>query len=170
MRIYEGSPRQDFEEVLRSIGAYLDAKGMREVLVAETDAGFIVQGLVIKSTSSSWGDAMGHVVKETLTLLDDDIARFMDDAIARRGHDSAETPDQYESALRVIGRYLDGHHPRDIFFFEQDGAYVLRLLEMDQSGFHHELVEFTKDDIVEMTSRAPALRKPAQTPSTAKPR
>ena len=45
MRIYEGSPRQDFEEVLRSVGAYLDDKGMREVLVAETDVGFIVQGL-----------------------------------------------------------------------------------------------------------------------------
>ena len=29
MRIYEGSPRQDWEEVLRSIGAYLDERGMR---------------------------------------------------------------------------------------------------------------------------------------------
>ena len=31
MRIYEGSPRQDWEEVLRSVGAYLDDKGMRGV-------------------------------------------------------------------------------------------------------------------------------------------
>ena len=43
MRIYEGSPRQDWEEVLRSIGAYLDDKGMRAVIFIETDAGFIVQ-------------------------------------------------------------------------------------------------------------------------------
>jgi hypothetical protein len=168
MRIYEGSPRQDFEEVLRSVGSYLDDRGMREVLVAETDVGFIIQGLVIQSTTSSWGDSLGHAAKETITLLDDDIAKFMDDAIARRGHDAA-TPDHYESALRVIGRYLDEHHPRDIFFFEQQGAYVLRLLESDQTGFHHSLVEFTKDDITEMTSQAPALRKPAQSPSTAKP-
>ena len=71
---------------------------------------------------------MGHASKETVTLLDDDIAKFMDDAIARRGNDGA-TPDHYESALRVIGRYLDEQRPRDIFFFEQEGAYVLRLLE-----------------------------------------
>ena len=30
MRIYEGSPRQDWEEVLRSVGAYLDDRGMRK--------------------------------------------------------------------------------------------------------------------------------------------
>ena len=47
MRIYEGSPRQDFEEVFRSIGAYLDRRGMKEILLAEAPDGFIVQGLVL---------------------------------------------------------------------------------------------------------------------------
>ena len=49
MRIYEGSPRQDFEEVLRSIGAFLDQRGMRDVLLVEAPDGFIVQGLVVRS-------------------------------------------------------------------------------------------------------------------------
>ena len=47
MRIYEGSPRQDFEEVFRSIGAFLDQRGMRDILLLEAPDGFIVQGLVI---------------------------------------------------------------------------------------------------------------------------
>ena len=47
MRIYEGSPRQDFEEVFRSIGAFLDQRGMQDVLLIEAPDGFIVQGLVI---------------------------------------------------------------------------------------------------------------------------
>ncbi len=34
MRIYDGSPRQDFEEVFRSIGAFLDSRGMRDILIA----------------------------------------------------------------------------------------------------------------------------------------
>ena len=51
MRIYEGSPRQDFEEVFRSIGAFLDQRGMREVLLAEAPDGFIVQ--------NSWGPTWG---------------------------------------------------------------------------------------------------------------
>ena len=46
MRIYEGSPRQDFEEVFRSIGAFLDQRGMKDVLLLEAPDGFIVQGLV----------------------------------------------------------------------------------------------------------------------------
>lgn len=159
MRIYEGSPRQDFEEVLRSIGAYLDEKGMKEVLVAETDTGFLVQGLIIQGTSSTWGDSMGQTAKETLTLLDDDIAKFMDDSLARRGVGEGEVPDRYESALRVIGRYIDEQRPRDIFFFEQDGAYVLRLLKVSQARIHHELVEFTPDDLADLIARAPALRR-----------
>ena len=46
MRIYEGSPRQDFEEVFRSIGAFLDQRRMTEVLLVEAPDGFIVQGIV----------------------------------------------------------------------------------------------------------------------------
>ena len=34
MRIYEGSPRQDYEEVLRSIGAFVDQRGLHEILLA----------------------------------------------------------------------------------------------------------------------------------------
>jgi hypothetical protein len=45
---------------------------------------------------------------------------------------------------------------------------VLRLLQADQTGFHHALVEFMKDDITEMTTRAPTLRKPAPSSSAAK--
>lgn len=164
MRIYEGSPRQDFEEVLRSVGAYLDAKGMREVLVAETDTGFIVQGLVITTATGGWGESMGQSKKETLILDDDQVGQFMDEALAHRGGPADTVPDHYESALRVVGRYIDEVKPRDAFFFEQDGAYVLRLLQVDQSGIRHTLVEFTRDDITDMIARAPALRRGSQAP------
>jgi hypothetical protein len=158
MRIYEGSPRQDFEEVLRSIGVHLDLVGMREVLLLEVEDGFIVQGLVIEGAAGVWSEAYGQVLKKTLTLRDDELSSFMDEALAKRGQGKDQAPDHYQSALRVIGRYLDAQRPRDIFFFEQDGAYVLRLLHADQTGSHHELVEFTSDDIAEMVSRAPVLR------------
>jgi hypothetical protein len=166
MRIYEGSPRQDFEEVLRSIGAYLDSRGMREILVVETDTGFVVQGMVIQSATSTWGDTMGTAVKETLSVADDDVSRFMDEAVARRGEaNAAHIPDHYESSLRVIGRYIDDVKPRDVFFFEQDGAYVLRLLKTGQTGSHHELVEFTREDVADLIARAPARRRGAGKPA-----
>jgi hypothetical protein len=163
VRIYEGSPRQDYEEVLRSVGAYLDDKGMREILVAETEISFIVQGLVIEASTGS-GESMGQGRKETLTLADDDVGTFMDQALANRGEPPDTVPDRYESALRVIGRWIDEQKPRDIFFFEQEGAYVLRLLRVDQAGYRHELVEFTKTDVDEMIANAPALRRGSQAP------
>ena len=164
MRIYEGSPRQDFEEVFRSIGAFLDQRGMRDVLLVEAPDGFIVQGLVMTSGGSGgWNEGMGTQVKETLTFLDEDIARFMDEAAARRGKDEPTTPHvagHYENAFRVLGRYMDEQQPKDVFFFEQEGAFVVRLLHSTQAGHHHELAEFTRDDITEMVARGPTLRQP----------
>jgi hypothetical protein len=162
MRIYEGSPRQDFEEVFRSIGAFIDQRGMKDVLLLEAPDGFIVQGVVVSGTSGgTWSDSMGSQSKETLTFLDDDIARFMDEAIARRGNDTpADGPPAgyYENAFRVVGRYMDEQKPRDVFFFEQDGAFVVRLLMGSQAGSRHILAEFTRDDIESLVSQGPALR------------
>ena len=162
MRIYEGSPRQDFEEVLRSIGAVLDQRAMREISLTETPDGFIVQGLVLDQGGSSWTESYGQQHKETLQFVDDDIARFMEEGVARREQptpvQSHADAGQYESALRVIGHYIDQQHPRDVFFFEQEGAYVLRLLMATQVGARHQLVEFTRDDIGQLVAQAPAGR------------
>ena len=62
MRIYDGSPRQDFEEVLRSIGAYMDQRGMKDVLVMEAPDGFIVQALAhVGGSTGAWSESMGQV-------------------------------------------------------------------------------------------------------------
>jgi hypothetical protein len=164
MRIYEGSPRQDFEEVFRSIGAFIDQRGMREILLVEAPDGFIVQGVVTAGAAGgAWSESMGSQAKETLTFLDDDIARFMEESIARRGKPGPEPQRDagfYETALRVIGRYMDEQKPRDVFFFEQDGAFVVRLFLGGQTGSHHILAEFTRDDITQLVTQGPTLRVP----------
>ena len=173
MRIYEGSPRKDFEEVFRSIGAFLDQRGMKDVLLLEAPDGFIVQGLVLSGQSAgTWSDSMGAQNKETLTFLDDDIARFMEEAAARRGQEPpppSHLAGYYETAFRVLGRYMDEQKPKDVFFFEQGGAFVVRLLMSGQQGSHHELSEFTRDDIDELVARGPALRHPDPQKEVANP-
>ncbi len=160
MRIYEGSPRQDWEEVLRSVGAYLDERGMRAVVFIETDTGFIIQGTSISNAAgSTWGESMGKVVRETITVDDEQIGKFMDDALARRGQAPDPLPNHYEAQLRVIGRFFDEKKPRDLFFFELDGAYIARLTVAGQAGSTYELVEFTVEDIAELIAKAPALRR-----------
>jgi hypothetical protein len=162
MRIYEGSPRQDFEEVFRSIGAFLDRRGMRDILLLEVPDGYVVQGLVLtQGGGGAWSETVGSVTKETLTYLDEDIAKFMEEAVKRRGTgDPAGTAQagSHERALRVIGRWIDEQKPRDTFLFEQDGAYVVRLLTSGQSGSHHVLAEFTPEDVDGLIAQAPSLR------------
>jgi hypothetical protein len=163
MRIYEGSPRQNYEEVLRSIGAFLDQRGMREVLLVEAPDGFVVQGLIVDTASvGTWSEHLGVQAKETFTFLDDDIARFLEEGHARRDNvQRAVTWGQagyYEQAFRVVGRYLDEQKPRDIFFFEQEGAFVLRLLMGAQTGSRHLIAEFTRDEVEAMIAQAPDLR------------
>jgi hypothetical protein len=163
MRIYDGSPRQDFEEVFRSIGAFVDQRGMREVLLLEAPDGYIVQGLAISGSSTgAWSDSVGHIVKETLTFLDEDIARFMEEGVARRGQGASGAgtgrAGYYEAAFRVLGRYMDDQKPKDVFFFEQEGSFVLRLMVSGPTGIGHVLAEFTREDIEEMVSRGPSLR------------
>ena len=117
MRIYEGSPRQDFEEVFRSIGAFLDSRGMRDILVLEVAEGFVVQGLVAAGTASAsaWSETVGTITKETLSFFDDDIAKFMEEAAARRGNPAPDDPGvgAHERALRVVGRWIDEQKPKD---------------------------------------------------------
>jgi hypothetical protein len=173
MRIYEGSPRQDFEEVFRSIGAFIDQRAMHEVLLVEAPDGFIVQGIVVAGASGgAWSESLGAQTKETLTFLDDDIARFMEESVARRGKPAPELErdaGDYETAFRVLGRYMDEQKPRDVFFFEQDGAFVVRLLMGGQTGSKHVLAEFTREDIAEMVARGPNLRTPDPTPKSGAP-
>ena len=127
MRIYEGSPRQDFEEVFRSIGAFLDSHGMRDILLLEVPDGFIVQGLVTAGASAGRRGRRpsARITKETLSFLDDDIAKFMEEAAARRGLGRSRAGQG--RALRAGAprhRPLDGRRssPKDVFLFEQDGV------------------------------------------------
>ncbi|MBA3687678.1 MAG: hypothetical protein H0W81_02395 [Chloroflexi bacterium] len=169
MRIYEGSPRQDWEEVLRSIGAFADRERMKELLLLELDAGFILQGMGLPQAGART-ESEGSLTKITRELPDDEVAELMDVATSNRTDAAPGTPhteiaNYYEHAMRVVGAYLDLQHPRDVFFFEQGGAFVLRLLLVGAGAAPagHQLVEFTKDDIMSMIDAAPTQRnKPAQ--------
>jgi hypothetical protein len=49
---------------------------------------------------------------------------------------------------------MDDQKPRDVFFFEQDGAFVVRAPAAGQAGSGHQLAEFTREDIAQMVARA----------------
>lgn len=158
MRIYDGSPRQDWEEVLRVVGQFADDEGLKELLFLERDGGFMLQGLRYMDGGAA-SDTMGTLGKRTYDLSDQRISELMDTGHAKRGsgasRDNREITAYYEMALRVIGRFLDAQHPHDVFFFEQEGGFVVRLF--GTTGSHagsHSLSEFTRDEMLGMIEDA----------------
>ena len=120
MRIYDGSPRQDWEEVLRSIGAFADSERLKEILFLELEGGFLLQGLGLPAGSAD-SDSFGALVKRTYELTDDQVGEMMD-AIGRearlgRGGPPARRPQRTttSSALRIIGAYIDSQKAHDVF-------------------------------------------------------
>ncbi|HET6379576.1 MAG TPA: hypothetical protein VFH63_00875 [candidate division Zixibacteria bacterium] len=165
MRIYEGSPRQDWEEVLRAIGAFADRERLKELLLLELEEGFLLQGLSV-AVGGADSDTYGALTKRTYELLDDQVAQLMEEAAANRGTAESEIPhagleNYYQQALRIIGNWVDREHARDLFFFEQDGSFVLRVLQAGGGAVGHQLAEFTRDEIVAMIEAAPQQRNAA---------
>jgi hypothetical protein len=174
MRIYEGSPRQNWEEVLRAIGAFADREHLKELLLLELDEGFLLQGLGLPAGGAD-SDTFGVLAKRTYELLDEQVAQLIDEATAARAERTDQVPhaeltNYFEQALRVIGAWIDQEKARDIFFFEQDGSFVLRLLHASAGGaVGHRLAEFTKDEIVAMIEAAPQQRGAAAQPASPAP-
>ena len=169
MRIYEGSPRQQWEEVLRSIGAFADREQLKELLLLELEVGFVLQGLGLQSGGAD-SDSFGTAVKRTYELTDDQVGELMDVAVALRGTapDSvphAEITNYYEHAMRVLGSYIDSQKAHDVFLFEQEGSFVLRLFGISGSRVAHQLAEFTRDEILAMIESAPEQRQQPAAPN-----
>ncbi|MBA2633742.1 MAG: hypothetical protein H0U86_12220 [Chloroflexi bacterium] len=164
MRIYDGSPRQDWEGVLRGIGAFADRERLKEILFLELDEGFVLQGLTMQAAASD-SDNLGTLVKRTYELTEDQVGELMDASDSKRGTASVDRaqPDllnYYEQSLRILGAYIDGQKAHDVFFLEQEGSYVLRLFGVaGERGGGHQLSEFTRDEMFAMIEAAPDQRR-----------
>ena len=70
--------------------------------------------------------------------------------------------------MRVLGSYIDSQKAHDVFLFEQEGSFVLRLFGISGSRVAHQLAEFTRDEILAMIESAPEQRQqPAPEPTGA---
>jgi hypothetical protein len=163
MRIYDGSPRQDWEEVLRSIGAFADRERLKDLLFLELEGGFVFQGLAMAAGGSD-SDSFGALAKRTYELTEDQVAELMEQGEAKRGSADRDVPhpdllNYYELSMRILGAYIDGQKAHDVFFFEQEGTYVLRLFGVAAHGGAHQLSEFTRDEMLAMIEAAPEQRQ-----------
>lgn len=80
MKLFQGLPKTDYQDLLRTIGHYVDQSGFTNIRLIETDEGIILQGRV-----STTGDIRGEKKTETYLLTMEDIQGLMREAYARRG-------------------------------------------------------------------------------------
>ena len=134
MRVYDGSPRQNWEEVLRSIGAGRTASSSRSSSSSSSTG-----GSWSRASASRWAGngRNGTFAKQTHELTDDQVGdpdrRGQGEAAHNADHAEVGITNFYEQALRIVGKWLDGVQPRDVFF-EQGGSFVVRAFIVDAHG------------------------------------
>jgi hypothetical protein len=77
MRLFPDDPRIYYQEVLRTVGAFIEAKGFRDVRIIESEDGLVVQGRLAQRS--------GEIASETYLLTVDDLHAMMRDAYLKRG-------------------------------------------------------------------------------------
>jgi hypothetical protein len=78
-KLFQGMVNTDYQDVLRTIGHYIDEHGFTHVRLIETEDGLILQGKV------STGSARGEQKTETYLLTVQDVRDLMREAYTRRG-------------------------------------------------------------------------------------
>jgi len=98
-----------YEDLLRSLGAVLDQRGARTVIVRDIPAGLVVRALMPTEPAGGSNERLAPIehVFESPTLLEAQV-----DAILRRGTDHEAGP--IEQALRAVGREIDVQGLREV--------------------------------------------------------
>jgi hypothetical protein len=78
-KLFQGMSRTDYQDVLRTIGHYVDQHGFTGIRLVETEDGLILQGKI------GTGKTRGERKTETYLLTIQDIKDLMREAYTRRG-------------------------------------------------------------------------------------
>jgi len=76
MKLFVGLPRTDYQDLLRAVGALLDAQGLYDVRFWEHEEGIVLQGR---------RHPAGEDAYATILLTDDDLSALLTDVYRRRG-------------------------------------------------------------------------------------
>jgi hypothetical protein len=123
MRLFEGLPTTDYQDLLRALGRVLDAAGSRDLRLVETDTGLTIQARRLTDLASGFG---------TQHYADHELLELLQSAYARRGSGGLASPtDQplgvrYQDALRAVGMLVDQAGLRNLRVVEQPGMLLVQ--------------------------------------------
>lgn len=81
MKLFNGVSQTDYQDILRALGRFIDAKQYVAIRIVETEEGLIFQG----RPSPRSGKAKPGPQMETYLITDDDLQELLREAYAQRG-------------------------------------------------------------------------------------
>jgi len=159
MLITDGGFGQTVEDVLRALGAVLDERRARGVVLIEVPKGLVVRARVsptiddrLDGTWVSLEQAFGH--KEILEQ------RMSSLQLRGSGHRAGPL----ERALRVLGRYIDVNDLYQVTLMEHDAGRGWLLWHRSRTVGRHVLVTFDHDEVERAASSAQEAREGVPVP------
>jgi hypothetical protein len=134
MRLFNGLPRTDYQDLFRALGAECDRMGMCDLRLVETPDGLLLHHRIAGRLTD--GFQLAHYDDDTLLAL-------LQDAYTRRGLGTERSVPpsplglSYQQLLRAVGRALDQGALRYPRLIEQPDALLLQVSGSAlRRGFH----------------------------------
>jgi hypothetical protein len=109
--------RNDMQDVLRSLGALLDARLAEDVRITEVADGLHVRAHLVAGVADRIAGRW-TISERRFSKLD--LRRLQADARQQRGHE--HVPGRHERCLRMVGRAIDDRGLRDITLIQHPGG------------------------------------------------
>lgn len=109
--------RNDMQDVLRSLGALLDARLARDVRITEVADGLHVRAHLVTGVADRIAGRWTSSERRFSRL---EVRRLQADARGRRGQD--HLPGSHERCLRMVGRVIDERGLRDVTLIQHPGG------------------------------------------------
>lgn len=113
--------RNDMQDVLRSLGALLDARLAHDVRITEVVDGLHVRAQLVAGVADRIAGRWTSSERRFTRL---EVRRLQDDARRRRGQD--HLPGRHERCLRMVGRVIDERGLRDVTLMQHpEGGWLV---------------------------------------------
>jgi hypothetical protein len=145
--------RNDMQDVLRSLGALLDARLAQDVRITEVADGLHVRAHMVAGVADRIAGRWTTSERRFTRL---DLRRLQADARRRRGQD--HVPGRHERCLRMAGRAIDERGLRDLTLIQYPGGGWL-VWHTDGRSARFVLTFLAEDELLARSDEVAAVRE-----------
>lgn len=144
--------RNDMQDVLRALGALLDARLAHAVRITEVADGLHVRAQMVAGVADRIAGRWTSSERRFSRL---EVRRLQDDARRRRGQD--HVPGRHERCLRMVGRVIDERGLRDVTLIQHpDGGWLV--WHTESRSARYVLAFLAEDELLAWSDQVASIR------------